>query len=219
MTSADITTPTPSYEVLPLASPLSDADIKRYREIRLTSLRTDPDHFLSTYDQEERYTEETWRRLLDGEGKAAFVVRTASGVGDGRDTQKRGDNQADEGESFVGSIVVVAGRVLTGVPIPAAANKDRDYFLVALWVSPEHRRKGLARRLVDTSLSWAAEDARRHDATMGSFVRAPAEVFLLVAISNTVAQGMYKGMDFETVGVEELEWRGEGVWMKRRLEN
>ncbi|KAI0640555.1 hypothetical protein C8Q79DRAFT_1015086 [Trametes meyenii] len=219
MTGTNMTSSTPSYEIIPLASPLSDVDIKRYRELRLTSLRTDPDHFLSTYDQEEKYTEETWRGLLDGGGKATFVVRTSSGVGDGQDDQKRGDDKADDEESFVGSIVVVAGRVLTGVPIPAAANKDTDYFLVALWVSPKHRRKGLARRLVDISLSWAVEDARRHDATMGSSIRTQAEVFLLVAMSNTVAQDMYKAMGFETVGAEELEWRGEGVWMKRKLEN
>jgi GNAT superfamily N-acetyltransferase len=41
-------------------------DWKSWREIRLRSLRQDPDAFGSTYEREAAFTEQTWRSRLDG---------------------------------------------------------------------------------------------------------------------------------------------------------
>ncbi|MEO3925294.1 GNAT family N-acetyltransferase [Micromonosporaceae bacterium B7E4] len=49
-------------------------DWESWREIRLRSLRQDPDAFGSTYEREAAFTEQTWRSRLDGTGGPSVLA-------------------------------------------------------------------------------------------------------------------------------------------------
>ncbi len=102
-------------------------DGPRVRDVRLRALRSDPAAFESVYARERDREPEVW----------ATWAATAS----------TGDDQvlfvADRGTAFAGM---------------AGAFRERDdpraLHLVALWVEPESRRLGIARRLVEAVIDW-----------------------------------------------------------------
>lgn len=55
-------------------------DWSAYRTIRLDALRTDPDAFGSSLDQESAFTEEEWRARVTPPGGAVFAVDGGSGI-------------------------------------------------------------------------------------------------------------------------------------------
>ena len=80
--------------------------------------------------------------------------------------------------------------------------------LVSMWVAPEHRRRGLGRRLVEAVLGWARDQRAER-------------VGLWVTESNEEARGLYRSTEFVETGdrqplpsdltLQELamEWRLE----------
>jgi ribosomal protein S18 acetylase RimI-like enzyme len=58
---------------------------------------------------------------------------------------------------------------------------------VALWVDPRHRRRGVARALVDQAVRWAGDRQAR-------------EVILWVADQNTAACTLYQRIGFQPTG-------------------
>ncbi|KAI0368454.1 hypothetical protein BV20DRAFT_1114228 [Pilatotrama ljubarskyi] len=156
MCENDPTTGAHDYEVFKLPTPVSDSDIQMYRAVRLAALQTDPTFFLSTYEREVAFTDEVWRERLNGEGKPlSSLARESSG--------DRGGESAEEGlensdtAPFVGTVTLVAGRALPVSMAPEFADRQTAYFMVRMWVAPEHRRMGLGRRLMERALAYAAE--------------------------------------------------------------
>jgi RimJ/RimL family protein N-acetyltransferase len=98
-----------------------------YRDIRLATLRTDPDMFGSRYEDELERTEAWWReRVALPEGGATFV--------------------AEVDRRWVGTA--------TGAPwdeVPATLG------LFGMWVAPAWRGGGIGERLVRAVLAYAAE--------------------------------------------------------------
>lgn len=54
-----------TYWYLPVALPLTDEDLTKYKTMRLLALQTDPRSFGSTYEREVQFSSEQWRGRID----------------------------------------------------------------------------------------------------------------------------------------------------------
>jgi pimeloyl-ACP methyl ester carboxylesterase/GNAT superfamily N-acetyltransferase len=133
------------------------ADWEALRDLRLRALADAPEAFASTLAAELAFPAEEWRR------------RAAGGPASARFIAREGD--ADVGVAAVFAEPEVPGRL----------------HLVSMWVDPRHRRRGVARALVDLALRWAAE-------------RQAHEMILWVVDQNTAARALYEQAGFRPTG-------------------
>jgi GNAT superfamily N-acetyltransferase len=130
------------------------------RDLRLRALADAPEELGSSVEEEERLPDEYWQRVARGGGQRNRYV-TFAGVVEGRN----------------------AGMV--GGVLDADSGGFAD--LVALWVEPEARCRGLGRTLVESVVGWAAESGARR-------VRA------WVNDTNGPARTVYRAAGFEPTG-------------------
>ena len=64
-----------SYTILQIPTPPSEADLSKYKNLRLLSLQSDPECFGSNYLREANFTANEWRERLDSTEKATFIAR------------------------------------------------------------------------------------------------------------------------------------------------
>jgi RimJ/RimL family protein N-acetyltransferase len=151
------------------------------REVRLEALAAAPNAFASTLDREAAFDEHEWRRRL---GVTAHFGAWAAG--------------ARPCPRLVGLVATfpeqppdaTAGRA--GEPRDAAAT----WHLVAMWISPPHRGRGLADRLVAAVCDLAAANGA-------------GQVALWVADANHRAQAVYQRLGFRPTGERGLLRPGE----------
>jgi len=74
--------------------------------------------------------------------------------------------------------------------------KSAFYYLVGVWVDPEHRRRGLGRRLIEAGLNWVRE---RQGNDEGVTVK------MEVDCDNERAKALYKAVGFTELPDEESE--------------
>jgi ribosomal protein S18 acetylase RimI-like enzyme len=128
-----------------------------FRSVRLAALLDAPSAFSSTYALESASPDEEWER------------RAAVG--------------ADGAERTL----FLAWRGVDPVGVVGGGRLDEDHAeLVSMWVAPEARRGGVARRLVTALLGWAAASGRHH-------------VQLWVTQGNEPAQRFYESMGFSVI--------------------
>ena len=197
-----------TYHITPIPNPPTTLTIESYCEVRLAALRTDPQYFSSTYEREAAFSEETWRERLTGSGKATFVAQTSAGVGE--------KGREEGGGDYVGTVTVIAGRNAHASGIPSGADAEKTYLVFGMWVRPEHRRRGVGRRLMERILAWAENDAK--DSASGKMGRDGDrfEVWLSVQPADEPAKKLYAGLGFREIE-GSLGEHGE-LWMRRRLE-
>ena len=133
------------------------ADWEAVRDLRLRALADAPEAFASTLEAELAFPDEEWRR------------RAADGPASARFI-------AGEGDTEVGLAAIFAEPGTPG-----------RMHLVSMWVDPRHRRRGVARALVDQAVGWAAERQAR-------------EVILWVVDQNTAARNLYERAGFRPTG-------------------
>lgn len=142
------------------------------RELRLRALADAPQAFAFTLGEAERQSDAEWRdaahRGAAGDRQSTFV--------------------ADEGGRFVGMAI---GR-FPDPDDPELVN------LIAMWVDPMARRKGLGTRLVNAVLRWAAERGAR-------------TVRLGVNESDERAVAFYRALGFKATGRREAIFAERGV--------
>ncbi len=159
------------------------SESERLRALRLKSLASDPDAFGSTHAHELGYPSERWEQWAadseHGTSQRTFVAVT-------------------EPDDWRGIAVV---RLQDDAPGVAA--------LYGMWVAPEARGRGVARRLCDACAAWSAEHGCR-------------ELRLWVEAGNHSAQRAYEAAGFEATGQDSWT-RPDAVTqlhivMTRRLE-
>jgi ribosomal protein S18 acetylase RimI-like enzyme len=127
------------------------------RRLRLRALADAPGAFASTLDAELAFADDVWRRRAGEDPAAATLI-------------------ASDGGDDIG-----LARIFAEPDPPGRAH------LVSMWVDPGHRRRGVARALIDRAIGWAAE---RH----------ADEVILWVADRNAAARRLYEQIGFRPTG-------------------
>ncbi|KAI0640554.1 hypothetical protein C8Q79DRAFT_995219 [Trametes meyenii] len=220
------------YDIFALPAPPSSPIVRRYRDLRLAALQTDPESFGSTYAREVNFSEKEWRDRLGQNHRATFVARLRAADkkgcgesgGSGEDGKPGGNAEnsgRDEDIPWVATVSVIAARALPESATPAFVDRRTAYFVVGMWVDPGHRRKGIARMLLEAGWAWIAEDiGKAQEDGVASHGRDDGvEAFLTVAAENKAAEELYKGFGFDLVSAERKDFKeGDGkVWMRRRL--
>jgi ribosomal protein S18 acetylase RimI-like enzyme len=132
---------------------------EQLRAIRLNALADAPEAFGSTLEREREYADDVWREWArDGADGATELCLVAS-----------------EGDALVGMAV-------------GFVEEGRDHaHLVAMWVAPDVRRRGIGRRLVSEVVAWAR-------------ARGLAAVKLDVTVDNDAARRLYEACGFRLTG-------------------
>ncbi|KAI6044849.1 hypothetical protein EDC04DRAFT_3137602 [Pisolithus marmoratus] len=142
------------YRYFSLPVPVTPPTIAAYKSLRFTSLRIDPACFSSSYAREAAYTDEFWYQWLSSPFKRTFVAAEITKV------PSESESGPSDGHSWIGMVTILAPSEhlpATLEPLEKAGlgGKWESYFLVAMWVHPEHRGKGIAKELVKRGLEWA----------------------------------------------------------------
>lgn len=123
------------------------------------------------------------------------------------------ENRVPDGNSGIGMVTILAPSEIPSAtlePLERAglsANWE-PYFLVAMWVHPEHRGKGVAKELVKRGLEWARTFSDPHFAHESG--EKEKVVVLMVHDHNKSACTLYTKMGFrglkEASCVEGCRW-------------
>jgi ribosomal protein S18 acetylase RimI-like enzyme len=133
------------------------ADWEALRRLRLRALADAPRAFASTLEAELAFPDDVWRRRAGDDPGSATFIASDGGVDIG------------------------LARIFAEPDPPGRTH------LVAMWVDPGHRRRGVARTLIDRAVRWATE--HRAD-----------EVILWVADQNAAARRLYERIGFRPTG-------------------
>ncbi|KAJ7286150.1 acyl-CoA N-acyltransferase [Mycena rebaudengoi] len=171
-----------TYEIRPIPLPVTDDDLTKYIELRLLALKTNPEAFGSTYEGELANPRERWRLRIDTPERFTVVAHVV--------TMEQGIRR----EEWVGT-----ASILTPKQVLYGCEPEKDqivpYALVGMWVHPEHRRKGLGRKLVETGREWVR-------ARTEGLSDKDRQILLEVHSNNDGAKALYDGAAFvEATGV------------------
>ena len=133
------------------------ADWEALRRLRLRALADAPRAFASTLEAELIFPDDVWRRRAGDDPGSATFI-------------------ASDGGADIGLARIFAE------PDPPGRTH-----LVSMWVDPGHRRRGVARALIDRAIRWATD----HQAD---------ELVLWVADQNAAARRLYERIGFRPAG-------------------
>jgi len=162
---------------------LTPDDAARFQELRLQGLRESPTAFSSSFEEEcDRPLEVVAGRITPDAGRAVLG--------------------AFEGDALVGQI---------GVGIDGGRKLAHKRIIWGMYVAPDHRGRGIGRRLVQQALEFAATIPGVRQVTLG------------VNAANTAARRLYESAGFEAYGIEPAALLVDGelhdeMWMIRRLD-
>ncbi|KAJ3563810.1 hypothetical protein NP233_g8697 [Leucocoprinus birnbaumii] len=176
-----------SYTIYSIPSIPTHRHILQFKELRLRALETDPEHFGSTYDQALSLSYEQWKSRIQSRDKVTIIAAIPS----------------SSGEEWVGMITLAGRKTLHkfdfAPPRAARVQVGEEYFAVfSVWVDPEHRRKGLGRKLMESGINWIKSDDGPAD--LGVEKRT---ILLQVTESNQAAIGLYSAMGFKIIESDE----------------
>ncbi|TRZ81095.1 MAG: GNAT family N-acetyltransferase [Actinobacteria bacterium] len=143
-------------------------DEQALREIRLRSLRGEPSAYGSSYKRENAFVEVDWRQRVVGIDSATFVCKQ-----DNADAIGLVSGVLDESQASVA-------------------------WLVAMWVDPEFRRKGVAGLLINEVIAWSA-------------MQSCTTIRLFVTEGNVTADRSYEKYGFRKTGATELRDRDNKI--------
>jgi ribosomal protein S18 acetylase RimI-like enzyme len=205
---------------------------QKSKALRLESLKTNPEAFSSTYENEVKFDDSKWEERLKSPSARTVVCLDLSGY-DGAG----GDVQTAAEAAWVGVIVLMGPRMLDGPypPLdggslssvfPAAPIWSRDsmdtkprtslYLINALYVTPSGRGKGLGRRMVEevVAISRAEFDNDKVPGEDGACL-------VFAEKDNEAATRLYLACGFEVVGEDDSKRQnlkfGRAVGLMRKL--
>ncbi|KAJ3877570.1 hypothetical protein F5051DRAFT_329551 [Lentinula edodes] len=197
-----------TYNVVPIPfSPLPQSHVDKHASLRLLALRTNPECFSSTLEDESRLSPEQWRGRIDTEDRVTFIA-VASEI------LEHAPFDAPLAK-WVGLVTVLTPEFLQErwVDLPRKFRKfamrsgKPAHVLVSMWVHPEHRHKGLGRRLILQAVDWVKNRVEK-----SGVEDKRGDVVLEVFKQNTGAIVLYRAMGFE-----DIEEVSASIWMGRKI--
>ncbi|MDH4278639.1 MAG: GNAT family N-acetyltransferase [Acidimicrobiia bacterium] len=137
---------------------LGENEVALYKSLRLRALSSDPAGFGSSHARESAFDDDTWRSRLTGFAGRPGVVLI--------------DMANDEAAGMVGV---------------GEAERVGEAVVWGMWVSPDHRRSGIGRRLLAAAVDWARD-------------RSCTAVVLSVRDGNNAAGSLYRNAGFQERG-------------------
>ncbi|KAJ7578178.1 hypothetical protein C8J56DRAFT_1060293 [Mycena floridula] len=136
----------PTYSISAIPVPPSDKDVQKYADLRLLTLKTDHPRFSSLkYPDALLMTKAQWRERLDAVDKVTIYA-----------TEEGAAEEAD----WAGLITILTPEC------PSLLNLDpptepglENYMVVGMVVHPEHRKRGVAKKLIEAGKIWAGSRA------------------------------------------------------------
>lgn len=175
----------------------------RMRPLRLKSLKSDPECFISQHDSEINQPMSFWTGRLKGSAAYHFVLVRAP---NDNPVQSPEDLLRDDVE-WMGFNACLDLRVLSKATIQnegnAAMVKPSQWYLAAVWVDKEVRGKGSGRMLIQNTVDTMKEIERKNGITDSTCI-------VGVMHGNNRALHLYESVGFKIVNpnaVEEKEGR------------
>jgi GNAT superfamily N-acetyltransferase len=174
------------YKLFPVTEPVTNESVENFKALRLTSLKTDPSSFTSTYEGEIAFTPEIWMKRLASPFKRTFIASVK-------------DDEESTSETWIGLVSILGPYELIPAMLEpferAGVGADWNMYMgVGMWVHPEHRGRGLAIRLVQEGLEWARANVDPKDnSTEG---RRDKMVLLQVGDHNASGRALYQKAGF-----------------------
>jgi RimJ/RimL family protein N-acetyltransferase len=109
-----------------------------FRDVRLLALKSEPGVFGSTYERESAFTKDDWHDRVSGIGKEMFGLY--------------------DGDRIIG---------ITGFITDASLDEGRTAILVASYLLPEYRGRGLSALFYKARIAWARERGNIDRITVG----------------------------------------------------
>ncbi|KAF5353899.1 hypothetical protein D9756_007110 [Leucocoprinus leucothites] len=189
-----------SYTIYSIPAIPGHHHILQYKELHLKALKTNPEHFATTYEQALSLSFEEWKSRIQSRDKVTIVA-----VAPLQGSLVKGPKESDLQQKWVGMVTVIGPKTLQrfGFTPPRSVQGHSGYDLesyfciVGVWVDPDHRRKGLARKMMEGGIGWIqADDVPDQPVEKRTLV-------LQVTEDNQEAIGMYSSMGFNFVKADE----------------
>ncbi|KAL2423419.1 hypothetical protein ABEF95_008480 [Exophiala dermatitidis] len=178
-----------TFSIVTLPTPAPDHNTlleysSRLKELRLKSLRQDPDSFISNYASESQQPQEFWLDRLSESGVTHLVVvRRDPGT-----AKLDNDSNLLDGQWVGFAVLLTPDR-------DASEDIDHDppeYNLMALYIDSDFRGQGLGKRLVQASVDTIRSHRAAND-------RVSAPCIITVRHGNDQALALYQKMGFSII--------------------
>lgn len=219
MASNDKTT---TYRIIrvPKASPRMTELVTKFRSTRLDALMSDAASFLSKYAVESALVPSVWHRRFSNTQTMILACISISNPTADSDPETNLIENEWVGFAAVRGPMEYADYYVTpdmGLPIPGTPENETRWHVYDLYTLPQHRGKGLARRLVNECIAIAMEcttslntsllppTVQKCEVSSQAAELKQARIRLFMDPKNIWLINMYESMGFKVAGKVTLE--------------
>ncbi|GAM83591.1 hypothetical protein ANO11243_015790 [Dothideomycetidae sp. 11243] len=185
----------------------------RFRILRLTALQNAPNAYASSYDIDKEKPRDFWVQRLSNPLARHFIAvpilgQQVLGISDTLDAEwcgliaMIGPSFDDTKGAVAANQSPFASKSTASQPITLnegkadelAASQTARYHLASMFTSPNHRRRGIGKALLNCALSVAEEDCRKQGTTLCVDIHADTD--------NPAAINLYEAAGFSKIAVE-----------------
>ncbi|KIM72840.1 hypothetical protein PILCRDRAFT_829552 [Piloderma croceum F 1598] len=223
------TYPFPSPTLLSSPPPNFSLLVHKYASVRLEALLTSPSAFGSTHEIENAFTTAEWERRVWREGFVVLVC-VAKPVCDSGVVELNTITSNNLGHlegDWVG-IATLLGPISkasyglppeSGGPEIGSDEEETRWHMTGLYTSPEHRRKGLAKMIINSAMAYARNRTLHSSSPSGK--QQNVRLRIMIRPDNIDVVSLYAALGFvdagRCTGVEAFKANGDETLIERRM--